>query len=179
MTLASFRGSRVSVSPLATRKVRRFVALGSAATAITLGFVLSLAVGGAHAQGGDVSADAKAAVDNGADGIIVSNHGGRQISSVPGVAAVTPSIVDAVGDRAEVFLDGGIRRGEDIVKARALGATAASGGRLWFWGLAAGGQDGVRRVLSILEADVDRTLALIGRRRYDDVGPDEVHRPQT
>ena len=108
---------------------------------------------------------------------------GREVSylrfMVPGVAAVTPSIVDAVGDRAEVFLDGGIRRGEDIVKARALGATAASGGRLWFWGLAAGGQDGVRRVLSILEADVDRTLALIGRRRYDDVGPDVVHRPHT
>lgn len=120
-------------------------------------------------------ADARAAVDHGADGIIVSNHGGRQISSVPGVAAVTPAIVDAVGDRAEVFLDGGVRRGEDIVKARALGATAASGGRLWFWGLAAGGGAGVARVLSILEADVDRTLALIGRRRYDDVGPDALH----
>lgn len=118
------------------------------------------------------AADAVAAVKNGADGIIVSNHGGRQMSSVPGVAAVVPRIVDAVGDRAEVFLDGGVRRGEDIVKARALGATAACGGRLWFWGLAAGGEPGVRRVLSILESDVDRTLALIGRRRYDDVGSD-------
>ena len=117
-------------------------------------------------------ADARAAVENGADGIIVSNHGGRQMSSVPGVASVVPRIVDAVGDRAEVFLDGGVRRGEDIVKARALGATAACGGRLWFWGLAAGGEPGVRRVLSILEADVDRTLALIGQRRYDDVSGD-------
>jgi len=119
--------------------------------------------------------DAIAAVDHGADGIIVSNHGGRQISSVPGVAAVVPEVVDAVGDRAEVFLDGGVRRGEDIVKARALGATAACGGRLWFWGLAAGGQAGVARVLSILEADVDRTLALVGEKRFDDVGPQVLY----
>ena len=96
------------------------------------------------------------------------------MSSVPGVAAVMPRIADAVGDRAEVFLDGGVRRGEDIVKARALGATAACGGRLWFWGLAAGGEPGVRRVLSILEADADRTLALIGRRCYDDVYSDSL-----
>jgi L-lactate dehydrogenase (cytochrome) len=106
--------------------------------------------------------DALAAVANGADGVIVSNHGGRQISSVPGTA--------------EVFLDGGIRRGEDIVKARAMGATAASGGRLWFWGLAAGGEQGVRRVLSILEADVDRTLALVGQRRFDDVSGADLYR---
>jgi L-lactate dehydrogenase (cytochrome) len=119
-------------------------------------------------------ADALTAVQHGADGIIVSNHGGRQMSSVPGVAAVMPRIADAVGDRAEVFLDGGVRRGEDIVKARALGATAACGGRLWFWGLAAGGEPGVRRVLSILEADADRTLALIGRRCYDDVYSDSL-----
>jgi isopentenyl diphosphate isomerase/L-lactate dehydrogenase-like FMN-dependent dehydrogenase len=113
--------------------------------------------------------DARAAVANGADGVIVSNHGGRQMSSVPGAAAVLPGVMDAVGDKAEVFLDGGVRRGEDIVKAKALGATAACGGRLWFWALAAGGEEGVRRVLSILDADVDRTLALIGQKRFDDV----------
>ena len=119
--------------------------------------------------------DALAAVDHGADGVMVSNHGGRQISSVPGVAAVLPSIADAVGDKAEVFLDGGVRRGEDIVKARALGATAACGGRLWFWPLAVAGEPAVGRVLSLLEADVDRTLALIGSKRYDDVGPGVLH----
>lgn len=113
--------------------------------------------------------DARSAVANGADGVIVSNHGGRQMSSVPGAAAVLPGVMDAVGDKAEVFLDGGVRRGEDIVKAKALGATAACGGRLWFWALAAGGEEGVRRVLSILDADVDRTLALIGQKRFDDV----------
>lgn len=122
-------------------------------------------------------ADAEAAVANGADGVIVSNHGGRQISSVPGVAAVLPEVTEAVGDRAEVFLDGGVRRGEDIVKARALGATAACGGRLWFWGLAAGGQEGVSRVLSILAADVDRTLALIGTKRFDDVDGEALYTP--
>lgn len=114
-------------------------------------------------------ADAVAAVESGVDGIIVSNHGGRQMSSVPGVADVFPRILEAVGDRAEVFLDGGVRRGEDIVKARALGATAACGGRLWVWGLATAGESGVRRVLTILEADIARTLALIGQRRYDDL----------
>ncbi|MGI9598551.1 MAG: alpha-hydroxy acid oxidase [Acidimicrobiales bacterium] len=119
--------------------------------------------------------DAKAAVAAGADGLIVSNHGGRQLSSVPGVADVVPAVADAVGDRAEIFLDGGVRRGEDIVKARALGATAACGGRLWYWPLAAGGEAGVRSVLSILEADVDRTLALVGRRRYDDVDRSLLH----
>jgi len=124
-------------------------------------------------------ADAVAAVQHGADGVMVSNHGGRQLSSVPGVADVLPSIVDAVGDRAEVLLDGGVRRGEDIVKARALGATAACGGRLWFWALAAAGGAGVERILSVLASDVDRTLALIGRARYDDVDATVLHDPST
>ena len=119
--------------------------------------------------------DAAAAVAGGVDGLIVSNHGGRQLSSVPGVADVVPGIVDAVGDRAEIYLDGGVRRGEDIVKARALGATAAAGGRLWFWALAAGGEAGVRRVLAILADDVDRTMALIGCRNFEDVGPHVLH----
>lgn len=114
-------------------------------------------------------ADAIKALEHGADGVIVSNHGGRQIGSVPGAAAVLPAVAEAVAGRAEVFLDGGVRRGEDIVKARALGATAACAGRPWFWGLAVGGEAGVRRVLSIFAADIDRTLALIGRRCLDDV----------
>ena len=114
-------------------------------------------------------ADARAAVEAGADGVIVSNHGGRQLGSVPGTTAVLPRVIDEVGDRAEVFLDGGIRRGEDIVKARAMGATACMGGRAWYFALAAGGRPAVERMLGILSADVDRTLALIGRRSYDDV----------
>ena len=113
--------------------------------------------------------DAINAVNAGADGVIVSNHGGRQMSFVPGVATVFESIVHAVGHRAEIFLDGGIRRGEDIVKARAMGATAACGGRAWYWGLAAGGEQGVEKVLTILAADIDRTLALLGQEKFKDI----------
>jgi isopentenyl diphosphate isomerase/L-lactate dehydrogenase-like FMN-dependent dehydrogenase len=113
--------------------------------------------------------DAINAVNAGADGVIVSNHGGRQMSFVPGVATVFESIVHAVGHRAEIFLDGGIRRGEDIVKARAMGATAACGGRSWYWGLAAGGEQGVEKVLTILAADIDRTLALLGQEKFKDI----------
>ena len=120
--------------------------------------------------------DAINAVDSGADGVIVSNHGGRQMSFVPGVASVFESIVHAVGHRAEIFLDGGIRRGEDIVKARAIGATAACGGRPWYWGLAAGGEQGVEKVLSVLAADVDRTLALLGEEKYVNVDQRHLYR---
>ena len=120
--------------------------------------------------------DAISAVDAGADGIIVSNHGGRQMSFVPGVASIFESVVHAVGHRAEVFLDGGIRRGEDIIKARAIGATAACGGRPWYWGLAAGGEQGVEKVLSVLAADVDRTLALLGEEKFSNVTEHYLYR---
>ncbi len=120
--------------------------------------------------------DAINAVDSGADGVIVSNHGGRQMSFVPGVASVFESIVHAVGHRAEIFFDGGIRRGEDIVKARAVGATAACGGRPWYWGLAAGGEQGVEKILSVLAADVDRTLALLGEEKYVNVDQRYLYR---
>ncbi len=120
--------------------------------------------------------DAISAVDAGADGIIVSNHGGRQMSFVPGVASIFESVVHAVGHRAEVFLDGGIRRGEDIIKARAIGATAACGGRPWYWGLAAGGEQGVEKVLSVLAADVDRTLALLGEEKFSNVTEQYLYR---
>ena len=113
--------------------------------------------------------DALAAVEHGADAVYVSNHGGRQLDSVPGTAEVLPAIAEAVNGRAEVLVDGGVRRGADIVKARALGATAALGGRAWFYALAADGESGVDRLLTVLRADVDRTLALLGRRTFDDV----------
>ena len=119
-------------------------------------------------------ADAEAAVRWGADGVIVSNHGGRQLDSVPGAFAVLPQIAETVGDRAEVLVDGGCQRGSDVVKARALGAQAAMGGRSWFWGLAVAGEAGVTRMLDIYCTDVDRTLALVGRPRFDDIGPDVV-----
>lgn len=113
--------------------------------------------------------DAAEAVRRGADAIYVSNHGGRQLDSSPATFEVLPEIVDAVGDRAEVLVDGGVRRGEDAVKARALGARACLVGRPWFLALAAGGARGVLRTLEVMRADVDRTLALLGVTRIDDV----------
>lgn len=113
--------------------------------------------------------DALAAVDAGADGIIVSNHGGRQLDGcIPTLEALL-EIADAVGDRAEVFLDGGVRRGTDVVKALALGAKACLIGRPWLWGAASGGADGVERILELLHDEIDRALALVGRPSAADI----------
>jgi L-lactate dehydrogenase (cytochrome) len=107
--------------------------------------------------------DARRAVDAGADAIIVSNHGGRQLDSLPSAIDTLPEIVDAVGRDAEVILDGGIRRGSDVVKALCLGAHACMMGRPYLYGLAAAGQAGAERAIEIIQTEIDRTLALIGR----------------
>ncbi|MFI6451840.1 alpha-hydroxy acid oxidase [Streptosporangium amethystogenes] len=107
--------------------------------------------------------DARRAVEVGCQGIAVSNHGGRQADSLPAALDVLPEIVAEVGDEVDVVLDGGVRRGGDVVKALALGARACLVGRPWLYGLAAGGQAGVDRVLEILREEIDRTLALIGQ----------------
>jgi L-lactate dehydrogenase (cytochrome) len=107
--------------------------------------------------------DARRAVAAGVDAIIVSNHGGRQLDSLPSALDVLPEIVEAVGDRAEVILDGGVRRGTDVVKALALGAKACMIGRPMLYGLGAAGERGVERAVEILEKEIDRTLALLGR----------------
>ena len=114
--------------------------------------------------------DAQEAVRRGADAVYVSNHGGRQLDGSPATLDVLPRIAEAVGDRAEVLLDGGVRRGEDAVKARALGARAVLAGRPWFHALAAGGEAVLARQLGLLRDGVDRTLALLGVPRLDDVG---------
>ena len=106
--------------------------------------------------------DARRAVDEGAVAVVVSNHGGRQLDGVPATLRVLPEIVRAVNGRAEVLMDGGIRRGSDIVKAICLGARAVLIGRAYAYGLAAAGEAGVARALEILRADVDRTLRLLG-----------------
>ena len=113
--------------------------------------------------------DAAEAVRRGADAVYVSNHGGRQLDGSPATLDVLAAVVEAVAGRAEVLLDGGVRRGEDVVKARALGARACLVGRPWFMGLAADGERGVGRMLDVLARDVDRTLALVGVPRIDDV----------
>ncbi len=106
--------------------------------------------------------DARRCVDNGAAAVVVSNHGGRQLDSSPATLRVLPEIVDAVNGRAEVLLDGGVRRGADVVKALCLGACAILIGRAYAYGLGAAGEAGVRRALEILRADLVRTLKLLG-----------------
>jgi L-lactate dehydrogenase (cytochrome) len=121
--------------------------------------------------------DARAAVEHGADGVIISTHGGRQLDRAVAPLEVLPPIADAVGDRAEVLLDGGVRRGGDVVKALALGARAVMIGRPVLWGLAAGGPSGVRNVFGILHGGIDSALLALGRASVRDLVPDDVILP--
>jgi L-lactate dehydrogenase (cytochrome) len=113
--------------------------------------------------------DAKAAVDTGADAIVVSNHGGRQLDGAPSSISMLPKIVDAVGDRIEVHLDGGIRSGQDVLKAVALGAKGTYIGRPFLYGLGAMGKEGVSLALGIIRKEMDITMALCGKRDINDV----------
>src|SRR5262245_10287639 len=108
------------------------------------------------------AADARRAADEGAVGVVVSNHGGRQLDTVSASLRALPEVVEAVGDRIDVLMDGGIRRGSDIVKAICLGARAVLIGRAYVYGLAAAGGPGVARAIEILRTDVVRTLKLLG-----------------
>jgi len=118
--------------------------------------------------------DARLAIENGADAIVVSNHGGRQLDGAPSTIRVLPSIVDAVGDKTEVLMDGGIRSGQDLLKALALGAKGAMIGRIMAYGLGAGGEAGVKRALSIVRKETDTTMALMGERDIRNVGPHNI-----
>ncbi|MFI1434362.1 pre-mycofactocin synthase MftD [Streptomyces lydicus] len=122
--------------------------------------------------------DAKRAVDAGADAVSVSNHGGNNLDSTPATIRALPAIADAVGDQIEVLLDGGVRRGSDVVKALALGARAVLIGRAYLWGLAANGQAGVENVLDILRGGIDSALLGLGRSSVHDLTPDDVVLPQ-
>jgi L-lactate dehydrogenase (cytochrome) len=106
--------------------------------------------------------DAAKAVDAGVDGVIVSNHGGRQLDGAISAIAALPAVTKAVAGRVPVILDGGVRRGADAIKAIALGATACMIGRPWLYGLAAGGEAGVDRALTILHDEIDLALGLLG-----------------
>ncbi|GIY09691.1 hydroxyacid oxidase 1 [Caerostris darwini] len=113
--------------------------------------------------------DAILAVEHGASGILVSNHGGRQLDGVPATLNVLPEIVRAVKGRAEVYLDGGVRKGGDVFKALALGARAVFFGRPAIWGLVHSGQDGVENILRIVKSQLDTTMALTGVSRLEDI----------
>ncbi|MCB4860977.1 alpha-hydroxy-acid oxidizing protein [Sphingobium sp. PNB] len=118
--------------------------------------------------------DARMAAAAGATAVILSNHGGRQLDGVPPTIDLLADIVDAVGDRLEVILDGGIRRGSHIVKALAMGATACMAGRPYLYGLSAFGAPGVGRVLELLRAETERTLALLGCGSLSELGRNHI-----
>jgi L-lactate dehydrogenase (cytochrome) len=113
--------------------------------------------------------DARRAADAGADGIVVSNHGGRQLDGVPSTARALPPIVDAVGERLTVLADGGVRSGLDVVRMLALGAKGVLIGRAWAYALGARGQAGVEHVLTLLEAEMRVAMALTGCTRVSDI----------
>ncbi|MHB1988166.1 MAG: alpha-hydroxy acid oxidase [Acidimicrobiales bacterium] len=118
--------------------------------------------------------DARNAVDSGADAVVVSNHGGRQLDGAPASLRALPEVAKAVGGDVEVLVDGGIRRGSDVVKALALGARGVFIGRPYLWGLAIGGQAGVEHVLDILEAEMTRTMLLLGCPAVSDLSSEWV-----
>jgi pre-mycofactocin synthase len=118
--------------------------------------------------------DAKRAVDAGVAAISVSNHGGNNLDGTPATIRALPAVADAVGDQIEVLLDGGVRRGSDVVKALALGARAVMIGRAYLWGLAANGQAGVENVLDVLRGGIDSALLGLGRSSVHDLTRDDV-----
>jgi pre-mycofactocin synthase len=118
--------------------------------------------------------DAKRAVDAGVTAISVSNHGGNNLDGTPATIRALPGVAEAVGDQIEVVLDGGVRRGGDVVKAVALGARAVMIGRAYLWGLAANGQAGVENVLDILRGGIDSALLGLGHASIKDLSPDDI-----
>ncbi|WP_031279546.1 L-lactate dehydrogenase [Candidatus Microthrix parvicella] len=120
--------------------------------------------------------DARAAADAGVDAVVVSNHGGRQLDAVPSTAAALPAVVEAVGDRIEVLVDGGVRSGLDLLKMMAMGAKACLVGRPWAWAVAAKGEAGVAHLLEILRDELAVAMALTGTTDVADLGPDSLLR---
>ena len=116
--------------------------------------------------------DARRATDLGADAVIVSNHGGRQLDQAPATLDVLPAVADAVGDRAEVYVDGGVRRGSDLLKARALGARACLVGRPIVFGLGVAGADGAAATVRVLRDELAAAMTLAGVRSFDGITPD-------
>ena len=123
--------------------------------------------------------DARRAIDEGAAAVVVSNHGGLVLDGMPATLSALPEVVDAVGTSAEVLMDGGVRRGTDVVKAIALGARGVLLGRAYVLGLAVGGEAGIRRVLELIREEIDRTLAIIGCPSINELDRSYVSVPKT
>jgi lactate 2-monooxygenase len=122
------------------------------------------------------AADAEAAIEHGMDGIVVSNHGGRQVDGAIATMDALPSVAEAVAGRVPILLDSGIRSGADVLRALALGATAVGLGRPYVWGLALGGAEGVLETIRNLRADFDLTLGLAGYASVRELGPQALVR---
>lgn len=122
--------------------------------------------------------DTQCSIDSGVQGVVVSNHGGRQLDGVPATVDALPEVVEAAAGRVEVLLDGGVRRGTDVLKALALGARAVLIGRAYLWGLAVAGEEGVRDVLRILRDDLELSMALAGRTSVAAIDSSLIRRPQ-
>ncbi len=168
LEFASFRDTGGTISDLASR------IFDPSATIADVEWLRAQWPGRLVVKGIQSVEDARAVVDAGADAVLVSNHGGRQLDRAPVPLELLPDVVEAVGDRAEVYLDGGVLSGEDVVAAVALGARAAFVGRAYLYGLMAGGERGVQRVHDILAAEIRRTMALLGVTRVADLGPEHV-----
>jgi 4-hydroxymandelate oxidase len=121
--------------------------------------------------------DTRCSVDSGANAVVVSNHGGRQLDGVAATVAALPEVIEAAAGRVEVLLDGGVRRGTDVLKALALGARAVLIGRAYLWGLAVAGEDGVRDVLRILRDELELSMALAGRTSVAAIDSSLIRRP--
>ena len=121
--------------------------------------------------------DACAAADAGADGVIVSNHGGRQLEGVASSISKLPEVVAAAGDRVEILLDGGISNGTDVIRALALGASAVMIGRPWVWAMAARGEKGVADLLQVFQQEIEMAMALMGLTGIDQINQDSIDQP--
>src|ERR671911_2562281 len=178
--------SFVRSEPIRFANVRKGLGVGDGTTAVTLAdyinsqfdpalswrdveWLRSVWGGPLVLKGVQTVADARLAADAGVEAIALSNHGGRQLDSAPAPLDLVAPVADAVGDRVEIICDGGVRRGSDIVKAVALGARACMAGRAYLYGLAAAGERGVDHVLGLLDADVRRTMVLLGAGTVADV----------
>lgn len=170
-TFASLRESGGTIADLATRMFDPSV------TEDDIAWIRDLWGGKIIIKGVQTVADARRITDLGADALVLSNHGGRQLDRAPTPLEVLPTVVDAVGDRTEVYLDTGVLTGADIVAARALGATGTLVGRAYLYGLMAGGERGVRRATQILTAEITRTLQLLGVPRVTDLNRSHVTLP--